>query len=86
MQKKLKAVKSQLTMLLNNGPCRETEVRETIMLAGYSERTYHRARKSLRVQTRRYGWGDDGYWEISLPGKSNRRAPVVESAGSRQSA
>lgn len=86
MSGKVKRIKNLLTQMLRDGPCREREVWESIRGAGYSFHSYHRARRALRVQTTRFGWGENGYWEINLPGRSTRRIPVVQSSENKQSA
>lgn len=82
---KVKSIKKLLRTLLQNGPLREREVWEVIDQAGYSFKSYHRARRAMHIESIRYGWGSNGYWEIHLPGRSVRRLPAVQEEN-RQSA
>ena len=83
---KVRKIKKQLALLLNNGPRREREVREAILQAGYAFHSYHRARRALHVQSIRCGFGPGGYWELALPGKTARSLPGVPPVETRQSA
>lgn len=53
--------------VLENGPLLSQQAWEQAQQAGYSKRTYMRARKFLRVQAKRQGWGGQGRWLLSLP-------------------
>ncbi len=86
MSGKVKSIKSLLSTLLRDGPCPEREIWHEVERAGFSFRSYHRARKALRIQTERYGWGENGHWEISLPGRSARRLAAIQADVNKQSA
>jgi hypothetical protein len=56
-----------LERVLYAGPLPSQQAWEQAWQAGYSRRTYDRARKVLQVQAKRRGWGSMGQWELSLP-------------------
>lgn len=56
-----------LRRVLENGPIGSQQAWEQAHQAGYSKRTYMRARKFLRVTAKRKGWGEMGRWQLSLP-------------------
>lgn len=62
-----------LECVLGSGPLPSQQAWEQAWQAGYSRRTYDRARKVLKVQARRRGWGSMGQWELCLPPTKRQR-------------
>lgn len=71
-----------LKEVLGKGPLPSKQVWVLVSQAGYSQRTYRRARKKLKIQAKRKGWGDKGTWELSLP--AARRSPFNQQAYFKQ--
>lgn len=66
MGKRFEETAEFLKRVLSAGPLSSQQAWEQAQQAGYSRRTYDRARKALPVQATRRGWGSRGMWEVSL--------------------
>jgi hypothetical protein len=75
MARQLQQVAAFLRRLLAQGPLPSQHVWEQVQQAGYSKRTYERARSVLRVQATRSGYGGMGWWVVSLPPAKAQRFP-----------
>ncbi len=62
--------KEYLLDRLKDGPLRATEVENGAELLGISERTLKRAKSAIGVESNKEGFGNEGYWVLSLPNTS----------------
>jgi hypothetical protein len=67
MPRQLQQAVEFLRRMLGQGPLPSQQVWEQARKAGYSKRTFDRARKVLRVQAIRSGYGGKGWWVLRLP-------------------
>jgi len=59
--------KDFLSMHLSDGPVKEDELRKRAKRDEISWASIRRAKKSLDVKSEKHGFGEDGYWEWTLP-------------------
>jgi hypothetical protein len=81
MGEKLERSVAFLRWVLSNGPQPSQHVWEQVQQAGYSRRTYERARKVLRVHVTRSGYGGRGWWVMSLPPAKDQPFPGPANTG-----
>jgi hypothetical protein len=67
MARQLQQAVEFLRRMLGQGPLPSQHAWEQARKAGYSKRTFDRARKVLRVQATRSGYGGKGWWVLRLP-------------------
>jgi hypothetical protein len=67
MPKKLQQAVEFLRRMLAQGPLPSQQAWGQARKAGFSKRTFDRARKVLRVQATRSGYGGRGWWVLNLP-------------------
>jgi hypothetical protein len=67
MPRQLQQAVEFLRRMLGQGPLPSQQAWEQARDAGYSKRTFDRARKVLRVQATRSGYGGSGWWVLRLP-------------------
>jgi putative DNA primase/helicase len=75
MPKKLQQAVEFLRRMLVQGPLPSQQAWEEARKAGYSKRTFDRARKVLRVQAIRSGYGGKGWWVLRLPPAKTHPSP-----------
>jgi hypothetical protein len=64
---KIAIARDIIAELLATGPKLSDEVWKACKAAGVSFRTYMRARKDLKVESGRTGFGANGEWMIAMP-------------------
>ncbi len=67
MPRQLQQAVEFLRRVLGQGPLPSQQAWEQARKEGYSKRTFDRARKVLRVQATRSGYGGRGWWVLRLP-------------------
>lgn len=75
MPKKLQQAVAFLRGLLAQGPLPSQQAWEEARKAGFSKRTFDRARNILRVQATRSGYGERGWWVLRLPPAKTQPSP-----------
>jgi hypothetical protein len=65
----LEQCKAALRDFLEPGMRESDELTQTLVMMGYSESMIRRAKQDLGIQARRVGFGAEGRWMVSLPGR-----------------